>query len=180
MIEKLKYPGRILIAEDEESLREALVIFLKSRGYVTAEAADGISAFEMAGLSSYDLLITDLNMPGMSGEELFEKLEELEYDRRPAVVVMTGHSTLDSAIKGINAGISAYIRKPLNLVEMETSVKTAIERRRLEKELRGYYRELDRKVEERTRELSLINKFSALINSSFSLEKILEDAVEDL
>jgi signal transduction histidine kinase/DNA-binding response OmpR family regulator len=180
MIEKLKYPGRILIAEDEDSLREALVIFLKARGYVTAEAADGISAFEMAGLSSYDLLITDLNMPGMSGEELFEKMEELEFDRRPAVVVMTGHSTLDSAIKGINAGISAYIRKPLNLIEMETSIKTAIERRRLEKELKGYYRELDRKVEERTRELSLINKFSALINSSFSLEKILEDAVEDL
>jgi len=180
MIEKLKYPGRILIAEDEESLREALVIFLKSKGYVTAEAADGITAFEMAGLSSYDLLITDLNMPGMSGEELLEKMEELEFDRRPAVVVMTGHSTLDSAIKGINAGISAYIRKPLNLIEMETSIKTAIERRRLEKELRGYYRELDRKVEERTRELSLINKFSALINRSFSLDKILDDAVEDL
>ncbi len=180
MIEKLKYPGRILIAEDEDSLREALVVFLKSRGYVTAEAADGITAFEMAGLSSYDLLITDLNMPGMSGEELLDKMDELEFERRPAVVVMTGHSTLDSAIKGINAGISAYIRKPLNLVEIETSIKTAIERRRLEKELRGYYRDLDRKVEERTRELSLINKFSALINSSFSLEKILEDAVEDL
>jgi DNA-binding NtrC family response regulator len=67
----------------------------------------------MAGLSSYDLLITDLNMPGMSGEELFEKIEELEFDRRPAVVVMTGHSTLDSAIKGINAGISAYIENRL-------------------------------------------------------------------
>jgi len=172
--------GRILIADDEEALREALRIFLTSRGYEVGLADNGRHALDELEKAEYDLLITDIRMPVMTGEELLTQLLDAPAESRPAIIVITAHGTIESVIKGMKVGVSAYLRKPLSMAELETAVNTAIDRRRQDRELKKYYIELDRKVEERTRELSLINRFSALVNSSLDLDHILDDAVENL
>jgi len=174
------HQGSILLVDDEDSLRDALKLFLTARGFEVTPASGGHEALEILAETPHDLIITDLMMPGMSGDELIKAVLEKEPEFPPAVVVITAHGSVESAIKSVNTGVSAYLRKPLNMSELEAVVRMAIDRRRLARDLKRYYGELDSKVEERTRELSLLNHFSAAVNHSFNLDAILEDAVECL
>ncbi len=153
--------GRVLLAEDDEGLRGALVLMLASEGYEVAEAGDGEAALTALMGGGFDLLVTDLMMPGMAGEELIGRLAGIPPTDRPAVIVLTAHKSVESAIRGIKAGISAYIGKPFDTAELITAVRDALERRRLDRELRRYYDELDRKVEERTREIRALSDENA-------------------
>jgi len=171
---------KILLVEDDELLRVALARLLSSKGYDVAQAEDGQAAMDELRRIRYDLLVTDMMMPRMSGEELLDRLETLPHDERPSVIVLTAHKNVDSAIKGIKTGVSAYIAKPPNMQELDAEIRSALDRRRYDREIKLYYQELDRKVEERTRELALLNSFTSLVNQSFDLDAILADAVENL
>lgn len=168
---------RVLLVEDDPSLRDALTMFLRAKGYDVETAEDGKSARRMLEGASYDVLVTDLMMPVVSGYELVAGIQSNPPPDPPAVIVMTGQGSVESALGVMKSGVSAFLRKPLNMDELEVAVSSAADRNRLDKQLVEYYRELDAKVAARTRELEMLSRFSSAVNSTFDLDGILTDAV---
>ena len=123
---------KILIADDEKSMRDFLGIMLKKEGYV-------VSAFETAELAlehfkqePSELVISDLKMPGMGGLGLLRGIKEL--DKEAVVIVITAFASVDTAIEAMKAGAYDYFTKPFNIDDITLHVKRALEWRRLGRE----------------------------------------------
>ena len=109
-------PKRILIVDDEESMRDTMEIMLKKEGFDVGSAESGAKALERIGQEDYDLVITDLKMPGMSGIELIEQL--IEQSPGISIIVMTAYATKGQAITALNLGASFFIEKPFKKPEL--------------------------------------------------------------
>lgn len=138
---------KILITDDDIDLRELLTEAVGNWGYETSEARDGEEALRKLRMEHYDLVITDLMMPGMDGLGLLKKIKELDKDI--LVIVITGYATIETAVKAIEAGAYDYIAKPFRLDELTIVIKNACERLRLTshnkallEELRSAYGEI--------------------------------------
>jgi excisionase family DNA binding protein len=104
---------RILIVDDEQTVRDLVAKTLSMADYDVDTAPDGPSALDRLNTTEYDLLITDLKMPGMDGLSVIREVR-----RRSAelpIVIITGYSTEASAIEAINLGVSGYLTKPFRL-----------------------------------------------------------------
>jgi|UniRef100_A0A7V6DQL4 DNA-binding response OmpR family regulator len=114
---------RILIAEDDINLGEALVSYLREKGYAVDLARHGGEALDFLARRDYSLILTDLVMPEADGLEVLRAARQ----KNPAalVVVMTGHASLTSALKATREGAYDYLRKPFNLQEIEVAVANA-------------------------------------------------------
>ncbi|HEX8949072.1 MAG TPA: sigma-54 dependent transcriptional regulator [Dissulfurispiraceae bacterium] len=123
---------RIVIAEDEEITLKHLVYALKREGYEAVGAKDAREALALMESEPFDVLITDVKMPGMSGLELLERVKE----KFPwmEVLIITGFGTIDSAVEAMKKGAYEYITKPFNLDELILKVKHIHERRSLKRE----------------------------------------------
>ncbi len=118
-------PERILVVDDEQIIRESLSFVLKKEGYDVEEAENGKIAYDKISKSSYDLVITDLEMPEMKGTELLEKIRKL--DVQTSTIVITAFGSLDTAISALRNGASDYILKPVEFDELITKVKKLFE-----------------------------------------------------
>ena len=116
----------ILIAEDDDSLRQILTDTLKGPQRVLEPCQDGAEALRAIEKSPFDLIITDLLMAGANGLQVMEEAKRQNPDS--VVIIMTGYASLDSAIQAIRGGAYDYIRKPFKIGEMEIVVKNAIEK----------------------------------------------------
>jgi DNA-binding NtrC family response regulator len=134
---------RILIVEDDESLRRVMHIQLSREGYETASVADSEQAVQMVEKSPQNLVITDLNLPGMSGMELLKKIRAEHPET--AVVVMTAFGTIPSAVEAIKSGAYDYITKPIHPYEMKALVSRVLDHYRLLEEVQVLRTCLDRK-----------------------------------
>jgi excisionase family DNA binding protein len=103
----------ILVVDDEPAVRELLARTLGTKGYTVDTAPDGASAIERLASVKYDLLITDLKMPGMDGLSVIREARRSLPDL--PVVVITGYSTEASAIEAINLGVTGYLTKPFRV-----------------------------------------------------------------
>jgi CheY-like chemotaxis protein len=114
---------RILIAEDDPNLGEALVSYLREKGYAVDLARHGGDALRLIGRHTYALILTDLVMPEADGLAVLRAARH----KNPAslVVIMTGHASLASAIQATREGAYDYLRKPFNLQEIEIAVDNA-------------------------------------------------------
>jgi DNA-binding NtrC family response regulator len=123
---------RILIAEDEDITRKHLLYALSREGYEAFGTGNGRDAFDWIEREYFDLLITDVRMPGMSGIELLERVKE----RFPGieVLIITGFGTIDAAVDAMKKGAYEYITKPFNLDELILKVKNLQERKMLRSE----------------------------------------------
>ena len=83
---------RILVVDDDENLREVLAVILSQRGRVVDTARDGIEAVELIGQNQYDLILSDLSMPGLDGPALYEAIRSIHRATAPRVIFMTGHA----------------------------------------------------------------------------------------
>ncbi len=113
----------ILVADDEKNIRLGLQIALEDEGYKVLLASDGIEAWNSITTESIDLLITDLKMPKMTGNELLKKIANA-YPTMP-VVVLTGHGTIESAVESMRNGAVDFLTKPLNLDRLFMLIKRA-------------------------------------------------------
>ncbi|MBI5587750.1 MAG: sigma-54-dependent Fis family transcriptional regulator [Deltaproteobacteria bacterium] len=120
---------RILITDDDGDLRELLTEAVKNWGYVVSVARDGEEALRKLRMERYDVVITDLMMPGMDGLILLKKIKEL--DKEILVIIITGYATIETAVKAIETGAYDYIAKPFRLDELMIVIKNACERLRL-------------------------------------------------
>jgi DNA-binding NtrC family response regulator len=113
----------ILIADDEKNIRSGLQIALEDEGYNVLLAADGDEAWKSITTNSIDLLISDLRMPGMNGQELLKKVVS-NYPTMP-VVILTGHGTIESAVEAMRNGAVDFLTKPLNLDRLFLLIRRA-------------------------------------------------------
>lgn len=134
---------RILVVDDEESLRRVTQLKLQQAGYDASTAADGFQALEVLARHPQDLVITDLKMPGMSGLELLRRIKD-DYPEL-IVVVVTAFGTIESAVEAMRSGAYDYIIKPLNNEALQLVISRALEHHRLKEEVRSLRRAIDRK-----------------------------------
>jgi two-component system response regulator PilR (NtrC family) len=133
---------KILVVDDEEIIRESLSYILRKEKYEVEEAANGKIAFEMLKESSYDLVITDLEMPEMKGIELLDELRKINLQTN--TIVITAYGSMETAIAALRSGASDYILKPVEFDELLIKVKKLFEVRDLHLENRILRRELQR------------------------------------
>ena len=115
---------RILVVDDEQSVRDLLAKTLTLADYDVDTAPDGPTALERLRAVTYDLLITDLKMPGMDGLSIIREARRLLSDL--PVIVITGYSTEASAIEAINLGVSGYLTKPFRLPRILAAAARAL------------------------------------------------------
>ncbi len=135
--------GRILIADDEETARNSLGQILTDDGYQVTLAADGKEALRLVAQEAPDILLTDLRMPGMDGQEVLSRVRQGYPD--VAVVVMTAHGTIRSAVRSLRDGAEDYLTKPIEVEELEHLLERLLKRRRLADETRMLRERLDDK-----------------------------------
>src|SRR6266568_953950 len=135
--------GRVVIADDEEAARRSLGQILNEDGYEVALAADGEEALRMVAQESPDILLTDLKMPRLDGEDLLARVRQGYPD--VAVVMMTAHGTIRSAVKALREGAEDYLTKPIDVEELEHLLEGIMRRRRLIAETRLLRERLDEK-----------------------------------
>jgi DNA-binding NtrC family response regulator len=120
---------RILVVDDEPTQRELVGGFLTKRGFDVSVAGDGQEALSQFGRGSFDLVLTDQKMSGLSGLELIQALRG--QNPEIPVIVMTAYGTIETAVAAIQAGAVDYLTKPLNLDELLHRVRRVQERQRL-------------------------------------------------
>ncbi len=142
---------RILVVDDELSVREILCEGLETFGFETRMAADADEAMSLLGSERFHLLLTDIDMPGRSGIDLMGSAKAAFPDID--VVMVTGVVDAKTAINAIRDGASDYLTKPFNLEEVQIVVERTLEKRKLIQENRSYQEHLEDLVELRTGEL---------------------------
>lgn len=123
-----EFPPHILIVDDERSLRRTLRGLFQKLGYRTAEAASGQEALALLTEHTFDLVLLDLNLPGMSGTAVLEAARPLAPDT--VFIILTAHGTLDSAIAAIRHGAFDYLLKPSKTEEIIRAVESGLAERR--------------------------------------------------
>lgn len=156
----------ILVVDDEPAIGDIFRDFLSSSGYVVETTVSGAEALERMQARPYDLLITDLEMPGMNGIELLRKVHS--NGRRIASLMMTSFATVDSAIEAMKLGAFDYITKPFKMGEVQLTVERALENLRL----RNENMELRQMVE--------LYRLTERIDSTLDLQEVLAMIVEAL
>ncbi len=135
----------VLVVEDNDLEREITAETLREEGFAVEEAAVGKRAMELLGLSRFDVVLTDLMMPGMSGDELLAKVR-LTYPSAQ-VVVLTAHGTIDSAVQAMKNGAFYYLTKPTDRETLVMTVAKAAELANLQQENQLLKRRLEGKFE---------------------------------
>jgi len=134
-----KKEANILVVDDDKVLADNLVEYLSKFGYSATAAYGGREALAKFEQGDFQLVITDLKMPEMDGIELLDAVKKL--DSRVMVMVITGYSTIESAVTAIKKGAYDFIPKPFQMEELEIIVKRALERHTLFRQL-GIFRGL--------------------------------------
>lgn len=128
-----KHKGKILIVEDEKSMREVLKILLEGEGYEVMTASDGLEGIAHLDKDIFDLVVTDVKMPKVDGFEVLKRIKEISPDT--IVIMITAFGTKESGIEAMKLGAYDYISKPFNIDEIRLIVKKAIEKKREHVEL---------------------------------------------
>ena len=163
---------RLLIVDDEEAQMRALCNTLSAEGYLTKGVTSPQAALDTLQTEPFELMLTDLMMPGIDGIALLAEAKRIDPDL--VGIVMTGHGTIDTAVKAMQAGALDYIQKPFRLKVILPVLQRGLEIRRLRAEnselrqaqatITRLNEELEQRVRDRTRELSQANQELAVAN----------------
>ncbi|HDZ89232.1 MAG: response regulator [Deltaproteobacteria bacterium] len=156
---------KILIVDDEESIRTLLSISLSHKGFEVFAAEDGRKGIEIFRKETPPIVITDIKMPGMDGLELLRQIRRLDPDTR--VIVITGHGDMESAVESLKLEASDFISKPVKEDVLMVAIKRAQEVLWMKARLREYTNKLELMVKENIEELKKTHDFQEnLIESS--------------
>ncbi len=145
--------AHVLLVEDEVNMAKTLAKILQRKGYEIDTACNGREALRLLDRAAFDVVITDLKMPVMDGMQLLREMNIKE--RGCAVIVLTGHGTIESAVEAMQRGAADYLTKPCNPDELLLKVDKLLETKRLREE-----------VEHLRREVRAYKKFGALIGQN--------------
>ncbi len=147
---------KLLFADDERSLQELMKNELPRMGHQVTVCPDGLTAVAALERNTYDCLIVDLDMPGMSGIQVIAKAKELSPDTE--AVVLTGKGTMQTAVEALRYGAFDYLTKPCKLVELQALLAKVIDKR----ELTNKYRALERRLYRIEGQTRLVGKSSRM------------------
>ncbi len=122
----------ILIVDDEAGIRDSLAGILTDEGYTASCSASGEECLELLRKSSFDVLLLDIWLPGIDGLETLERIRQLE--NSPEVIMISGHGTIETAVRATKLGAYDFLEKPLSLEKTLILVKNAIEAKKLRQE----------------------------------------------
>ena len=165
---------RVLVVDDEESIRNAIGKFLKARGYDISLAASGAAALELIRQTRFDALLCDVRMPGMSGTEVVPRALEFRPDL--AVLMLTAVNDAPTATEALAHGAMDYLMKPVELDDLAQAVERALYKRDMENQQRNVERMIREEVALRTEELR--REQSVLAAISISIVRALVNAQE--
>lgn len=117
---------KLLIVEDEPSLREIMTRTLRGEGYVVEQASDYASAVEKLAGYSYDCILLDIMLPDGNGLKLLKKLKE--NDRRESVIIISAKDSLEDKVSGLELGADDYLAKPFHLMELSARIRSVARR----------------------------------------------------
>jgi putative nucleotidyltransferase with HDIG domain len=175
----------ILIVDDEESIRGVVGEYFRRRGYQVLTAGDGAQALDLLQGGGIDCCFTDINMPGMNGLDLAERIHAA--DSTLPVIVMTGFPSLDVSIHTLRNGVVDFLVKPVNLKQMELSFRRALRQRAifvenmlLKQEVKGKERleKLNRELLLKIDELDTANRIMAHFGATASLAHAFQRSVD--
>jgi two-component system nitrogen regulation response regulator NtrX len=122
---------RILIVDDEPGIRQSLSGVLEDEGFEVVAVENGEMCLDTLGRSIFELVILDIWLPGMDGLETLSRIQEIPEGDRPVVVMISGHGTIDTAVKATKLGAYDFLEKPLSIDRVLLVAKHALEHRRL-------------------------------------------------
>lgn len=150
--------AKILVIDDEKSIRNSLKEILEYEKHDVADAADGIEGLKKLESDKFDIIFCDIKMPKMDGTEFLDKFIEMNVDT--PVIMISGHGTIETAVEAIKKGAYDFIPKPLDLNRILITLRNALDRTSLVKETKTLKRK--------------INKNNEMIGSSEPIKKIKE------
>lgn len=137
--------SRILVIDDERSIRNTLKDILEYEKYEVDLAEDGQKGLEKIGSAEYDIVLCDIKMPGLDGIEVLERMTELTPDT--PVVMISGHGNIDTAVESIKKGAFDYIEKPLDLNRLLITIRNATDKSNLVTETKNLKKKVNKKYE---------------------------------
>ncbi len=171
---------RVLVVDDSDDIRDFLTEYiLKPKGFEVLLATNGVMGLEMAISQQPDLMITDQQMPGLTGLELLRKLRERDIEI-PAIL-MTGQGSEETAVTAFRLGIRDYIIKPIDADELSESIDNALRENRLKTERDQLVQQLmesNSQLQRRAQELNVLYGVGKSVSSSLDLEEVLHRVVE--
>src|SRR3981081_1988465 len=153
--------GRILIADDHDSLRRGLSQALAEAGHDVEEAANGNAALEKLHEGYFDVVVSDLKMGGSTGLDVLKTARALH--PTTGVILMTAFGSVSTAVEAMRSGAFDYVQKPFEIEEMEVKIEKALEVKRLKHEL-DYLRHNQQDIYE----------FDRIVGSSQALQRVLD------
>src|SRR5262245_12056696 len=135
-------PARILVVDDEALIRDTLAEYLASEGFAVSACATGEQALERAAEQPYDVALCDVQLPGLDGLELLERL--LKLSPRTFVLLITAYATVENAVEAFQRGAHDYLMKPIILDDVLNKVRHLLAYRDLYRENQWLRRELNR------------------------------------
>ncbi len=117
---------RLLVVEDYAPIRDALVRSLREEGHSVDEAADGLSAYALAGADEYDVIVLDLMLPGMDGLEVLRRLRSDQVGSQ--VLILTARDAVEDRVSGLDLGADDYLAKPFAMEELLARVRALLRR----------------------------------------------------
>jgi len=152
---------KVLVVDDEQSLRDVLSIMLKRAGYAVTSAMDGEEAIELLHREIFDLVITDLRMPKIDGMEVLKAVRSVSPET--VVLIITAFATADSAVEAMKQGAYDYLTKPFQVDEVQLIIRNALEKRRLTTENMLL-----------KREMASQSSFAQLVGQSEAMQKVFD------
>ena len=150
--------SRILVIDDERSIRNTLKDILQFEKYQVEVAEDGFKALEMIKAADYDVVLCDIKMPGMDGIEVLQKIEEIKPDT--PVVMISGHGNIDTAVESIKKGAFDFIEKPLDLNRLLITLRNAMDKSTLIMETKVLRKKVGKRAD--------------LVGASSSIQKVID------
>lgn len=149
--------ARILVVDDEESIRNLMRMTLELDGYKVSTAADGPTALDIFEKENPEVVLLDVRLPGMSGIEILDRIKAINQDAE--VIIITGHGDMDMAVECLRKQASNFLTKPVSEELLSLSLKGSLERVALKKKIRQYTRNLEILVREANVELERAYQF---------------------
>ena len=137
--------AKILVIDDERSIRNTLKDILGFEGYLVEVAENGLKGLELVGISDFDIILCDIKMPEMDGIEVLEKIHELKPET--TVVMISGHGNIDTAVEAIKKGAYDFIVKPLDLNRLLITIRNAGDKTVLIKETKVLKQKISKRYE---------------------------------
>lgn len=137
--------SRILVIDDERSIRNTLKDILEYEKYEVDLAEDGTKGIEKVKTSEYDIVLCDIKMPGLDGIDVLEQLAEIAPDT--PVVMISGHGNIDTAVESIKKGAFDFIEKPLDLNRLLITIRNAMDKSNLVNETKKLKRKVSKKYQ---------------------------------